>query len=58
MGEAGLAAQSVRNRNDFYFLALGNADAPWRTRAVWVQDFNDMDFYIYFAMLAHATRAV
>ena len=37
MGEAGLAAQSASEIELTSILSLGNADARWRARAVWVQ---------------------
>ena len=37
MGEAGLAVRSASQIERTSILALGNADARWRSRAVWVQ---------------------
>ena len=37
MGEAGLAARSASEIELTSILAVSNADAHWRARAVWVQ---------------------
>ena len=44
MGEAALAVRSASEIGMTSILALGNADARWRARAVWVHLLNNIDF--------------